>query len=282
MKVILADFSGFCFGVTKAINTAFDEVKNSKGSLNYSLGPLIHNPQVVKSLEEEGVRVVEDLDEIHQTGNLIIRSHGVPEKIYRLAEEKGLRVIDTTCPFVRRIQKIVKDHCEKGYQIAIIGDPKHPEVIGINGWCYESAIIIQESRDIEKIDENQRLCVVVQTTMSLSLYKKLIEQLKEKVKEIVIFDTICNATKQRQDAARILAKKVDAMIVIGGNNSSNTQKLVTICKEEKPSSTFHIEGLDELEIEKIRPYNVVGVTAGASTPIWVINEVVETLKEINK
>lgn len=282
MKVILADFSGFCFGVKKAINIAFDEVKKNKGDANFSLGPVIHNPQVVKSLEEEGLRVVEDLTEIGAPGNLIIRSHGVPEKIYRLAEEKQLNIIDTTCPFVRRIQKIVKEYYEKGYQIAIIGDSQHPEVIGINGWCNDTAIILEKKSDLDKIDGSKRLCVVVQTTMSLTIYKMLVDELKNNVKNIEVFDTICHATKQRQDAARKLAKEVDAMIVIGGNNSSNTQKLAAVCKEERPSSTFHIEGPDELQMERLKGYDVVGVTAGASTPIWVINEVVERLKEISK
>lgn len=280
MKVLLADYSGFCFGVTKAITTAFDEVKKNKDVANYSLGPLIHNPQVVKSLEDEGVKIIDNINEI-QEGNIIIRSHGVPEDIYKIANEKRLNVIDTTCPFVRRIQRIVKEHCEKGYQIVIIGNPHHPEVIGINGWCYNRAIIIQDPIDIDQIDENQQLCVVVQTTMSLTVYKKLIELLKEKVKEIEIFDTICHATKQRQDAAKKLASEVEAMVIIGGNNSSNTQKLVAICKEVRPNSTYHIEDTDELDEEALKHFKVVGVTAGASTPIWVINEVVKKLKEIN-
>lgn len=280
MKVTLADYSGFCFGVTKAINTAFDEINRNRNKANYSLGPLIHNPQVVKSLEDEGVRIIEDLNDIKE-GNVIIRSHGVPEEIYRIAEEKQLNVIDTTCPFVRRIQKIVKEYCDKDFQIAIIGNPHHPEVIGINGWCYNRAVIIQEPGDIERINKDQKLCVVVQTTMSLTKYRELIELLKDKVKEIEIFDTICHATKQRQDAAKKLAGEVDAMIVIGGSNSSNTQKLVAICKEVKPESTFHVEGVEELDIEALRSYERVGVTAGASTPIWVINEIIEALKNIN-
>jgi len=280
MKVLLADYSGFCFGVTKAIDTAFEEVKRNKDKANYSLGPLIHNPQVVKSLEDEGVKIVEDLENIHE-GNVIIRSHGVPEKIYKIAEDKQLNIIDTTCPFVRRIQKIVKEYYDKDYQIAIIGNPHHPEVVGINGWCYDRAIIIQEPSDIDKIDGNQKLCVVVQTTMSLKVYKELIQLLKAKVKDIEVFDTICHATRHRQDAAKSLASKVDAMVIIGGNNSSNTQKLVTVCKEVIPDSTFHIESVDELDIDVLKQYEVVGVTAGASTPIWVINEVIEKLKKIN-
>ena len=280
MKVLLADYSGFCFGVTKAINTAFEEVKRNKDKANYSLGPLIHNPQVVKGLEDEGVRIVDDLDNVHE-GNVIIRSHGVPERIYKIAEDKQLNIIDTTCPFVRRIQRIVKEYSDKEYQIAIIGNPDHPEVIGINGWCYDRAVIIQEPNDIDKIDENQKLCVVVQTTMSLKVYKELLELLKTKVKDIEVFDTICHATRQRQDAAKSLANKVDAMVIIGGNNSSNTQKLVTICKETRPNSTFHVESVEELNVDELKQYEVVGVTAGASTPIWVINEVIDKLKRIN-
>ncbi|MBM7614098.1 4-hydroxy-3-methylbut-2-enyl diphosphate reductase [Alkaliphilus hydrothermalis] len=279
MKVILAENSGFCFGVKKAIDTAFNEVEAKNEHKLYTLGPLIHNPQVVEELKQKGIDVIEDLEEVH-SGNVIIRSHGVPEKIYREAEEKGIILTDSTCPFVSRIQKIVKEYYDKGYQIAIIGDPNHPEVIGINGWCNDDGVILQKTENIEKLKEDKPTCVVVQTTMSLVLYEEFIELIKHKISDLQIFNTICLATRKRQDAARKLSKEVDAMIVIGGYHSSNTQKLVTICKEEKPNDTFHIETVDEIDFEILKKYETIGITAGASTPHKVVNEVLEKIKNL--
>lgn len=281
MKVILAEYSGFCFGVKKAIDTAFEEIELNQGKQPiYSLGPLIHNPQVVDQLAGQGVRVVDTLEDITEMGNIIIRSHGVAEKIYEAVENNASKMIDTTCPFVKRIQNIVKEHHQNGYSIAIIGDPSHPEVIGINGWCDDQGIIIQEKADLEKVPSNVPLCVVVQTTMSIPCYEELAQLLKDQVKDIKIFNTICHATKERQDAARKLAKEVDAMLVVGGFHSSNTRKLVAICKEERPNSTFHVETADELDVEKLKQFDVVGVTAGASTPHWIIDEIIERLKNL--
>ncbi|GAB6087852.1 4-hydroxy-3-methylbut-2-enyl diphosphate reductase [Alkaliphilus crotonatoxidans] len=282
MKVILAEHSGFCFGVKKAIDKAFDEIKlNKEGKPIYSLGPLIHNPQVVEQLAQSGVKVVENLDEIRDQGNIIIRSHGVSEEIYDAASKKAEKIINTTCPFVKRIQDIVKEHHEKGYCIVIIGNPNHPEVIGINGWCNNEGIIIQTEEDIERIPNNEMpLCVVVQTTMSIPHYHRLAKLLKDRGKEIKIFNTICHATQKRQDAVKRLAKKADAIIVVGGYHSSNTQKLVAICKEQKPDTTFHVETAQELDLHRLKQFNVVGVTAGASTPPWIIEEVVNRLNHL--
>jgi len=281
MKVILAEHSGFCFGVKKAIDTAFDEVSFNEGKTPiYSYGPLIHNPQVVAQLQSKGVTVVEDLEVSYAPGNWIIRSHGISEEVYGLLEEKGAKIIDATCPFVRRIQKLVKEYDQRGYQIAIIGDPSHPEVIGINGWCSNKGVIVQSKEDLEKIDSQQPLCVVVQTTMSLVHYEELVVAIKSQVQDLVLFNTICNATKERQEAARQLAQNADAMVVVGGYASSNTQKLVTICRGENPTGTFHVETAEELDIKKLRQYKVLGVTAGASTPHWIIKEVVARLEAI--
>lgn len=281
MKVILAEHSGFCFGVKKAIDAAFDEISlNENGVPIYSFGPLIHNPQVVAQLQSQGVTVVEDLETDQPPGNWIIRSHGVSEAVYNQLEARATKIIDATCPFVRRIQKLAKEHYEKGYKIAIIGDPKHPEVIGINGWCSNQGVIIQSKEDLEKIDPQLPLCVVVQTTMPLARYEELVAEIQGKVKDLVLFNTICNATRERQESARQLARQVDAMVVVGGYSSSNTQKLVAICRGENPTGTFHVETADELDIEKLRQYKVVGVTAGASTPHWIISEVVSRLEAI--
>ncbi|MCC5909879.1 MAG: 4-hydroxy-3-methylbut-2-enyl diphosphate reductase [Clostridiaceae bacterium] len=280
MEVILADNSGFCFGVEKAMNTTFKEINSNQDKKNIlSLGPLIHNKQVVEELEDKGVKVIDNLEEI-PNGSVIIRSHGVPEKIYEVAKSKKLNVIDTTCPFVRRIQKIVKDYHTKGYEIVIIGNPKHPEVIGINGWCDNKATVIKEEEDINKMHRVDKLCIVVQTTMSVSHFIKISQELENYADEVIKFNTICLATKERQKSARSLAEKVDAMIVIGGYHSSNTQKLVSICKEIKPNSTYHVETKENLPIELLKCYNIVGVTAGASTPKWIINEIVKKLNSI--
>lgn len=280
MKVILADYSGFCFGVEKAITKTFEELNNNnKNEAICSLGPLIHNEQVVEELQNKGIKVINDIQDISE-GSLIIRSHGVSQDIYENAEAKGLNIIDATCPFVRRIQNIVKNYNDKGYTIVIIGDPKHPEVIGINGWCDNKAIIMQEEKDINKILKVDRLCIVVQTTMSMTQYDKISKKLEDYANEIVKFNTICLATKERQIAAKDLANKVDAMVVIGGYHSSNTQKLVTICKHMRPNSTFHVETSKDLSLGLLKQYDLVGVTAGASTPKWIIDEVIEKLRNI--
>lgn len=280
MKIILADYSGFCFGVEKAITTTFEELKkNNTNEVISSLGPLIHNDQVVKELQNKGVNVINDIKDALE-GSLIIRSHGVPQDIYKNAEAKGLNVIDATCPFVRRIQDIVKNHNDNGYTIVIIGDPKHPEVIGINGWCNNKALIIHNEADINKVPKVDKLCIVVQTTMSMVQYEDISNKLESYGKEVVKFNTICLATKERQKAAEDLASKVEAMIVIGGYHSSNTQKLVAICKNIRPNSTFHVETSSDLPLEVIKQYDLVGVTAGASTPKWIIDEVIEKLRNI--
>jgi len=278
MKVIVANHSGFCFGVEKAIDTAFHEVSNNSNSI-YTLGPLIHNKQAVNRLEKDGIKVIEHLNEL-PGGTVIIRSHGVSKNIYDMADEKKITLVDATCPFVRKIQNIVKEYKEKGYSIVIIGNPDHPEVIGINGWCNDEAFVVKTQDDIEKIPFVEKMCIVVQTTMSTVLYLKLTDMLEQRAVDVVKFNTICSATRDRQESARKLAKEADVMIVVGGYHSSNTQKLVEICKEEKPNTTFHIETASELPINLLHVYETVGVTAGASTPKWIIDEVIEKINNL--
>ncbi len=281
MEIIVADYSGFCFGVERAIRITFDKLNDDTDDKNiYTLGPLIHNQQVVNKLENTGVRAISDLDNLEDNSVVIIRSHGVPKKIYDLADEKNIEIVDATCPFVRKIQNIVKKYNAKGYTIVIIGDLNHPEVIGINGWCNNRAHIVKTKDDVEKIPFAQKLCVVVQTTMPTDLYRELSDIIGEKGERIIKFNTICSATVNRQKSAKDLAKNVDAIVVIGGYHSSNTQKLVDICKNEKPDATFHIETADELPINVLKDYNKIGITAGASTPKWAIDEVVEELSNL--
>ncbi|KAB3524948.1 4-hydroxy-3-methylbut-2-enyl diphosphate reductase [Alkaliphilus serpentinus] len=279
MKVILADYSGFCFGVEKAIDIVFDEMNKNNGYHIYSLGPLIHNTQVVSQLEEKGLKVIDDIGSA-EDGRVIIRSHGVSEAIYIEAKDKSLEIIDTTCPYVKRIQGIVNTYYKEGFSIVIVGNPKHPEVIGINGWCNNSAYIIETLEEAKGLPTFDKLCVVSQTTMSIPLFKTISEELISKGKEVKVHNTICSATKQRQEAARRLAKEVEAIIVVGGTHSSNTQKLVKICKEELPNSTFSVETVHDLDLELLKKYGIVGITAGASTPKWAIDEIIKTLEEL--
>ena len=279
MDVKIAKNAGFCFGVKRAMNMAWNELEERENGI-YALGPLIHNKQAVSKYEEKGLMTVDDLSNIPSNESVIIRSHGVGEEVYTKSKERDITVIDTTCPFVRKIHNIAKDFNEKGYKIIVIGDKKHPEVIGINGWCNNEAIIIKTLDEIETInfDPNEKYCVVFQTTINLDLYDSVVDKLSEKINNVVFKNTICSATKERQQSARELAREVDCMVVIGGKHSSNTQKLVNICSDIVP--TFSIETKDELNKDDFSKYKVVGVTAGASTPEWIITEVIEFLESI--
>lgn len=279
MDVKIAKNAGFCFGVKRAMNMAWNELEERENGI-YALGPLIHNKQAVSKYEEKGLMTVDDLSNIPSNESVIIRSHGVGEEVYTKSKERDITVIDTTCPFVRKIHNIAKDFNEKGYKIIVIGDKKHPEVIGINGWCNNEAIIIKTLDEIETMnfDSNKKYCVVFQTTINLDLYDSVVDKLSEKINDVVFKNTICSATKERQQSARELAREVDCMVVIGGKHSSNTQKLVNICSDIVP--TFSIETKDELNKDDFSKYKVVGVTAGASTPEWIITEVIEFLESI--
>ena len=268
MKVKIANNAGFCFGVKRAMNMAWHELEERENGI-YALGPLIHNKQAVSKYEDRGLKTVNDLNDIPSNESVIIRSHGVGEDIYIQSKEKDINVIDTTCPFVKKIHNIAKDYSEKGYKIIVIGDKNHPEVIGINGWCNEDAIIIKTLDEIDQLnlDANKKYCVVSQTTINLDLYNSIVEKLSERLNDIVFKNTICSATKE-----------VDCMIVIGGKHSSNTQKLVNICSGIVP--TFAIETKDELDINELKKFNIIGVTAGASTPDWIITEVINFIESI--
>lgn len=279
MLVKIANEAGFCFGVKRAMKMAWEELEEKDEKI-YALGPLIHNKQAVSKYEEKGLVTVEEVENIPLSKNMIIRSHGVTEKIYSDAKKRELQIIDTTCPFVKKIHRIVKREYDKGHEIIVIGDKNHPEVIGINGWCNNTATIIKTIEDIDKInfDESKRYCVVAQTTINLNMYEEIKNMLSKKLDNIIFNNTICSATKVRQESAKELAQKVDCMVVIGGKHSSNTQKLVQICNEYV--NTFAIETKEDLNINALKKYNIVGVTAGASTPDWIINEVVEFLQNL--
>jgi (E)-4-hydroxy-3-methyl-but-2-enyl pyrophosphate reductase len=274
MEVILADKAGFCFGVQRAISTAFKAA--GKGKV-YCLGPLIHNPQEVSRLRDAGVETVEDFSGLRSGDSLIIRSHGVPPAVLASAREKGLTIIDLTCPFVAKAQQHAQSLSREGYRVVVVGEKKHPEVQSILGYAGENSVVVEQPQDIDQLGLQGRLGVVAQTTQSYSNFSEIVLRLLRLSNELKVFNTICSSTKERQDATRVLASRVDVMIVVGGRNSANTGRLVSLSREAgKP--TYHVEVVDEIRSEWLTGARTVGVTAGASTPGWVIDAVVERLK----
>lgn len=276
MKIHVASHSGFCFGVKKAVETALLAAKDFEGRKIYTYGPIIHNHQVTKYMEENGVQIIEDLEQV--PGEIVIvRSHGVPRNIYDKAASLRIQLIDTTCPYVRKVQQLARKYHGEGYKVVIMGDSNHPEVIGINGWADFSARIEADSDHLEDLKDAPKLCFVAQTTLSIALWKRLEDAVKDFTGEVVLYNTICAATEERQKECGELSAKVDLMIVIGGKHSSNTQKLYQIAKKGC-SSVIHIEEASELLMNLNQKYDNIGITAGASTPDWIIKEVIEQLK----
>ena len=284
MEIIRAKSAGFCFGVKRAVQTVYEQVEQEKEKQIYTYGPIIHNAEVVRDMEEHGVKVINSEEELNalEDGHVIIRSHGVPRRICESLEQKGISYVDATCPFVKRIHKIVEEESAKGNHIVIIGDPKHPEVQGIAGWVGGEATIIQNADEAEAFIslyesnketlENRQICVVAQTTFNYKKFKELVEIISKKGYDINVLNTICNATKERQTEARGIAEAVDAMIVIGDKHSSNTQKLFEICKKAC-NNTYYIQTLVDLDLNLLESVETVGITAGASTPNNIIEEV---------
>jgi len=271
MKVHLAEHAGFCFGVKRAIDIATKLI----GQENvYTLGPLIHNPQVIEDLEKNGIRCIEDLTEI-PGGKVIIRAHGVPPQIMRKAQESGLEVIDATCPYVKKVHSLTQELQEKKYQVIIFGEKEHPEVIGVRGNS-ENAIVIENLEEAQKLGSYESMGVVSQTTQSREKFETLIEELKNHAKNLTVYNTICDATEKRQQSATDLAKKVDLMIVLGGLNSGNTRRLAELCNKE--TTTIHVEKFSDIEKKVLEGKETVGITAGASTPDYLIKELIRELE----
>ncbi len=273
MKVIVAKTAGFCFGVEKAVEKVYENV--GKESL-YTYGPIIHNEEVVKDLEKKGVQVINGIDGIDDitNGTVVIRSHGVSEDVYDKLKSKGLDIVDATCPFVQKIHRIVSKESMEGRTIVIIGNEGHPEVEGIKGWSHSDTYVIGNNEDAENLSlkQGEKVCIVSQTTFNFKKFKDLVEIIQKKGYDIKCLNTICNATEERQREAREIASKVDTMIVIGGKHSSNTQKLVEICKSEC-KDTYYIQTLGDLDLSMLGSGSSVGITAGASTPKKIIEEV---------
>ncbi|GAB6182196.1 bifunctional 4-hydroxy-3-methylbut-2-enyl diphosphate reductase/30S ribosomal protein S1 [Desulfotomaculum defluvii] len=278
MQIKLAKKAGFCYGVKRAIDLALSKVKEEKGNI-YTLGPLIHNPQVVQDLAKQGVQEITALDQIEE-GTVIIRSHGVGPETLKIAQKKGLEVLDATCPFVARAQKQAQEMADQGLPVYILGDPGHPEVQGILGWTEGKGIVIESPDEISRI-EHPKVGIVAQTTQPLKNYQALLESLQQKGVEIDARNTICHATGERQRAAMELAREVDVMVVVGGKNSANTKKLARLC-QETGTPTYHVESAEELREEWFRGHELFGLTAGASTPDAIIEEVKKRMKELDQ
>ena len=278
-EVILAKSAGFCFGVKRAVDTVYEQT----GKKNvYTFGPIIHNEEVVKDLEKKGVFVIntmEELDDITE-GTVIIRSHGVSSAVYEALQKKGVEIVDATCPFVLKIHNIVKQESANGKQIVIIGNEKHPEVEGIMGWSKTQVHVVDTAEKAQnlQLDPQREVCIVSQTTFNYNKFKELVEIISEKGYNIIIRNTICNATEERQTEAREIAKRVDAMIVIGGSSSSNTRKLYEICKNEC-KDTYYIQTLNDLDMTSLGKADCIGITAGASTPNNIIEEVCTNVRK---
>ncbi len=276
-ELILAESAGFCFGVKRAVDTVYDKIREHGGTPIYTYGPIIHNEVVVKDLEEHGVTVVNSVEELSEkpAGIMIIRSHGISKAEYDAIENHGFEIVDATCPFVRKIHNAVHKYSGEGHHIVIVGNTNHPEVEGIKGWCDPAHTTVVETKEEARafsLDEKMPVLIVSQTTFPNIKFQELVEIIQEKGYDIIVLNTICNATEERQTEARKIAKNVDAMIVIGGKNSSNSQKLYEICKDECPQ-TYFIQTLNDLDVPSLQAYNKVGITAGASTPQNIIEEV---------
>lgn len=273
-EIVTAKSAGFCFGVERALNTVYKQI--GKNDPIHTFGPIIHNEEVVNELNGLGVGIINSVDELknHNDGTIIIRSHGISKEVHEKIENSGMRLVDATCPFVKRIHNIVEKESNAGKQIIIIGNPKHPEVIGINGWAVNEAIIINDENEAVNtpIDLEKDTIIVAQTTFNYNKLKDLVEIIKKRNYNALYMDTVCHATSERQSEAVKIADKVDAMIVIGSFNSSNTQKLFEMCKQ-KCEDTFYVQTVSDLDIRKLRGKHRIGITAGASTPKKIIQEV---------
>lgn len=274
MKVTLAKSAGFCFGVKRAVEMVYKEAETGKKV--YTLGPIIHNEQVVQDLEQKGVRVIDTPEELSKAedATVIIRSHGISADVYHQLEDKKVRIVDATCPFVSKIHRIVEKKYQEGSCIVIVGNANHPEVEGINGWCNGAATVIGSVSEAENYSQEpaRKLCVVAQTTFNYKKFKDIVDIFSKKSYDINVMNTICNATEERQTEAAAIAGDSDAMIVIGGKHSSNTQKLYEICKNVCPDTHF-IQTPDDLDLKQFQSFRSVGITAGASTPNTIIKEV---------
>lgn len=274
LKIITAKRAGFCFGVKRAVDMAFNAAQ--KNGNVYTLGPIIHNPQVVEKLKAEGVRPTDNIDNA-DIETIIIRTHGIPREISDRLADKGYNIVDATCPFVKKAQQYAKLLKEEGYHVVIIGDKEHPEVKGLMSYAGNDAVVVNKNSPLPRL--KSRVGVVVQTTQPLDVLEKFVSDAVKQVKELKVFNTICNSTALRLKETNAMAKKVEVMIVVGGKNSANTTQLAQLCMSMS-IPTYHIETASEIKDEWFFNAAKVGITAGASTPDWIIKEVEKRIKDI--
>jgi 4-hydroxy-3-methylbut-2-enyl diphosphate reductase len=277
VKAIVAEGAGFCFGVKRALKIAFEAARGGDGTV-VTLGPIIHNPQVVARLEEEGLRVVKDLDEV-DGGTLVVRSHGLPRSVLDEAKAKGMTIVDATCPFVKQAQERAAQLEREGHAVVVVGEEDHPEVLSITGSLEGRATVVEGTGELPELPRAKRYGVVCQTTQPQEHLSSVVQSLLKKTRELKVFNTICEATFDRQQSALELAGRVDLMLVVGGRNSANTRRLWELCKEAGRDA-YHIETADQLEPEWFEGKEAVGITGGASTPQWIVDDVVAAVERI--
>ncbi|MDY7030839.1 MAG: 4-hydroxy-3-methylbut-2-enyl diphosphate reductase [Thermodesulfobacteriota bacterium] len=279
MRIKLAKTAGFCMGVRRAMDIVLDKI-NGKENI-YTYGPLVHNPQAIEMLESRGVKVLHELDE-EISGTVIIRAHGVPPQELAMIQGTGLKILDATCPRVMKVQAIIKMQVKEGFNIIIVGDREHPEVVGLLGFCQGRGMVVSSIEDVNHLpEEMKKVSVVAQTTQDTSEFERIAKKIQEKFSEVKIFNTICNSTAKRQNEVLQLTKNVDGIVVIGGRDSGNTQRLVKI-SESTGTRTFHVETEEDLDLKKLAGLSSIGITAGASTPSWMINRVVEKIENFQR
>ena len=275
MEVTVAKTAGFCFGVKRAVEKVYEQIGKSEKPI-YTYGPIIHNEQVVGDLREKGVEVIDSLEELKKIRDavVVIRSHGVGKNVYDILKENGVDIVDATCPYVKKIHRIVEKQTAEGRRVLIVGSEDHPEVQGIKGWGDERTVVIENMEDFRRLElpEDEKLCIVSQTTFNYKKFQDIVEKISKTRYDITVLNTICNATQERQVEAMRIASQVDVMLVIGGKHSSNTQKLYDICRKEC-KNTYYIQTLGDFNPECISSVRSVGITAGASTPNNIIEEV---------
>jgi 4-hydroxy-3-methylbut-2-enyl diphosphate reductase len=277
IEIRLAETAGFCMGVRRAVDMVLDMAQHKGDRKIFTYGPLIHNPQTVELLRKRGIIPVKDIEGIEEGTTVVIRAHGISPLERDTLKNKGVMIIDATCPRVGRVQSIIKKHAAQDFRILIVGDAEHPEVDGLLGYAGNRGIVVSSLEDVDRLPAMEKICVVAQTTQSLDEYQAIVARIRGRVPETVVFDTICDSTEKRQAEIKELACEMDAVFIVGGRNSANTQRLAQI-SESMGTPTFHIETAGEIRGVPLEKYNRIGISAGASTPNWIIEHVVDTIQ----
>jgi 4-hydroxy-3-methylbut-2-enyl diphosphate reductase len=280
MEIKLAKTAGFCMGVRRAVDKVLEIARTEKGRHIYTYGPLIHNPQTIELLKSRGIVAVESIDEIPDKANavLVIRAHGIAPSERKKIRSSGIKIIDATCPKVGYVQGIIKKHAARDYTVIIAGDSRHPEVDGLWGYTQGRGIIVSTIEDAEKIPRLEKICIVAQTTQETEHFERIVQVIRKKCPETVVFNTICSSTEERQSEIIALAREMDAVFVVGGKNSANTFRLADLCQKQN-TPTFHIETSEEIKQIELASYANIGVSAGASTPNWIIDQVMNSIAD---